>query len=433
MKGKFLKHCSIINLLILLSLLLLLYIIYDAYVVRENFYMSAFDIFKSDELGDAAGDDGVADQLDDFCDKIQQLYALCTRCESDDQNFNKDKLCQWDLNKVGFERGADKEYLYLGTRDPGYSLEVSGNKEIPGLYGRYIDCKPGFKLSKPWNEYEFECSGGIVSISGGSICVADKDSCDVSENVLDSIIYAPRDPGYWGSSYDRTQPFAYRHNQDHSGLKVRCKYPDEYYPRDQRIDSNDLKQLDLDFCGHMNDPNKFIDKLGKCRMLTVTMPKSASELGKDGNQPFFSAWGFEKINEAWSFAGLSDLSKRQTPQAMKTFVETVGNKIYAKTGDKYNGAVDADDMNATKGGGVNSGIFSNETTKLKFFTSDGENLGSNVIVLDMIETLEKSGKVTFKSISKGQAAQSGPPPLHEVSGNDESLGSIWCSTDIFTC
>lgn len=442
-KNKLLKHCSIKNILIVICVLILLYLIYDTYVVRENFEISAFDIFKSSDLGDAAGDDGVADQLDDFCEKIQQLYALCTRCESDDQKFNKDKLCQWDLNKVGFERGADKPYLYLGTRDPGYSLEVSGNKDIPGLFKRYIDCKPGYKLRLPWDKYEFECNDGIIDVSssvtgwtdGSNVCEPDVGSCDVSGPILDSIIYAPRNPGYW-DSYNDDEPFPYRYSQDHSGLKVRCKYPDEYYPPEQRIDGNDLKQLDLDFCGHMNDANKFIDKLGKCRMLTITMPTNASELGKDGDQPFFSAWGKGKIVAAFAEAGL-DTSEDQTPEDVTSFVEEVGQIIYKKdANDVYLGAVDGVDANGDilTSAVVNAGIFSNETTKRKFFTSNGKELGSNVIVLDMIETLEKSGKVTFKSISKGQAVQSGPPPFHELMAGEGSIGSrIWCNVGIFTC
>ncbi len=85
MKTKFLKHCSIKNLLIVLSLLILLYLIYDTYVVRENFadngFTSQFDtLFGVERLEDVKTNFDVS--LGKYCEKIKTLNALCTKCDT---------------------------------------------------------------------------------------------------------------------------------------------------------------------------------------------------------------------------------------------------------------------------------------------------------------------------------------------------------------
>ena len=289
MKTKFLKHCSIKNLLIVLCVLILLYLIYDTYVVRENFEMSAFDIFGSSDLTNAVGDDGVAAELDDFCEKIQQLYALCTRCESDDQKFNDDKkMCDWDRTKWGFSLDeTDKQYIYTGTGVADFTTEVSGNfltksNEI------YLRCGADYEASgNIIADNKLKCDKGIIGINSKFGC--NPKSCNVSDDLSNNFVYA-----YNGKEIEQD----IKHNwftKNDPRLRVKCKHAPAFYSEEQYTDSYMLLKED---CPAGGDYSSSIDKCNLKEMTIDLNGTEASVLGmdEDGNS-IFSEEGYTFIKD----------------------------------------------------------------------------------------------------------------------------------------
>ena len=288
MKNQILKQCSIKNVLIIICILILLYLIYDVYVVRENFQISAWDLFKDpSQLNAATGPGGAADELDNFCEKIQQLHALCTRCESDDQKFSEGNMCDWGDNWGFTENEPGKEYIYLGSNFDGFNTETSGN-ELINSRERYVRCGVDYESSgNRVNTNKLKCNNGIIGISGTNFTCEPK-QCLVSTELSNNFVSVQGEnfynanekiPHHWFSEGDRR-------------LIVKCKYPKEWYDKDQYEAEYPLNKGD---CTN----NNYYKLIGKCKMRTLTLDTASSDFDDEN---IFDGSGLEKLNSDWGDA-----------------------------------------------------------------------------------------------------------------------------------
>lgn len=178
MKAKFLKHCSIKNILIVLSVLILLYLIYDTYVVRENFaddgFKTQFDtLFGVTQLEDVK--DNFDESLGEYCDKIKALNALCTKCDADD-------LDQPISNPTGYVAGDGANLLSAKTLNiPNSAISCAdGYKESAA--GTPFVTAP-IRITNPTNSLEWDPT------NLGNTC--EKEYCEIPLEYQTTIRWKP--------------------------------------------------------------------------------------------------------------------------------------------------------------------------------------------------------------------------------------------------